>query len=100
MEKLKNNMVLYLLLLIAFYIIPLFIKDTASAMTLLRKILIKDHDFSLNFIKSLSKKLYETEKLLEILSIKDSYNRLGAFLLYRAGLTNDGYMSQSREYCS
>ena len=35
MEKLKNNMVLYLLLLIAFYIIPLFIKDTASAMTLM-----------------------------------------------------------------
>ena len=72
-------MVLYLLLLIAFYIIPLFIKDTASAMTLLKKILIKDHDFSFNFIKSLSKKLYETEKLLENLSIKDSYIRLGAF---------------------
>lgn len=65
--------------------------------TILREILIKDHDFSLNLIKSLSKKLYETEKLLEILSIKDSYTRLGAFLVYRAGLTNDGYISLNQE---
>lgn len=64
---------------------------------ILREILIKDHDFSLNLIKSLSKKLYETEKLLEILSIKDSYTRLGAFLIYRAGLTNDGYISLNQE---
>lgn len=32
MEKAKKNMVFYLLLLIEFYIIPLFIKDTGSAM--------------------------------------------------------------------
>ena len=32
MNKLKKNMVFYLLLLIDFYIIPLFIKDTGSAM--------------------------------------------------------------------
>lgn len=32
MEKLKKNMVFYLLLLIEFYIIPSFIKDTGSAM--------------------------------------------------------------------
>lgn len=49
---------------------------------LLRNILVKDHDFSLNMIKSLSEKLYDTERLLEILSIKDSYKRLAAFLLY------------------
>ena len=65
--------------------------------TILRKILIKDRDFSLNLIKSLSKKLYETEKLLEILSIKDSYTRLGAFLLYRARMTNDSYISLNQE---
>lgn len=49
---------------------------------LLRNILVKDHDFSLNMIKSLSEKLYDTERLLEILSIKDSYKRLAAFLLH------------------
>ena len=32
MEKVKKNMVFYLLLLIEFYIIPSFIKDTGSAM--------------------------------------------------------------------
>lgn len=32
MEKLKKNMVFFLLLLIDFYIIPLVIKDTGSAM--------------------------------------------------------------------
>lgn len=35
MEKLKKNMVFYLLLLIDFYIIPMFIKDTGSAMILM-----------------------------------------------------------------
>lgn len=32
MEKLKKNMLFYLLLLIDFYIIPWFIRDTGSAM--------------------------------------------------------------------
>ena len=32
MDKLKKNMVFYLLLLIDFYIVPWFIKDTGSAM--------------------------------------------------------------------
>lgn len=32
MEKAKKNMVFYLLLLIGFYIIPSFMKDTGSAM--------------------------------------------------------------------
>lgn len=32
MEKVKKNMVFYLLLLIGFYIIPSFMKDTGSAM--------------------------------------------------------------------
>ncbi|WP_084593777.1 hypothetical protein [Anaerococcus provencensis] len=35
MEKLKKNIVFYLLLLIDFYIIPLFIKDTGSAMIIM-----------------------------------------------------------------
>ena len=35
MEKLKKNIVFYLILLIDFYIIPLFIKDTGSAMTIM-----------------------------------------------------------------
>ena len=65
--------------------------------TILRKILIKDHDFSLNLIKSLSKKLYETEKLLEILSIKDSYLRLAAFLAYRARLIKNDVIELSQE---
>ena len=65
--------------------------------TILRKILIKDHDFSLNLIKSLSKKLYETEKLLEILSIKDSYKRLAEFLLYRSKMSNKNLVSLNQE---
>lgn len=32
MDKLKKNMVFYLLLLIDFYIVPWFIKNTGSAM--------------------------------------------------------------------
>ena len=32
MDKLKKNLVFYLLLLIDFYIVPWFIKDTGSAM--------------------------------------------------------------------
>ena len=35
MEKLKKNMVFYLILLIDFYIIPLLIKDTGSAMAVM-----------------------------------------------------------------
>lgn len=39
MEKLKKNMVFYLLLLIDFYIIPLVIKDTGSAMIVMLAII-------------------------------------------------------------
>ena len=35
MEKLKKNMVFYLLLLIDFYIIPFLIKDTGSAIAIM-----------------------------------------------------------------
>ena len=59
--------------------------------------MVKDHDFSLNMIKSLSEKLYDTEKLLEILSIKDSYRRLAAFLLYRAKMSKDNFVSLNQE---
>lgn len=63
----------------------------------LRSILVKDHNFSLNMIKSLSKKVYETEKLLEILSIRDSYKRLGAFLAYRARITKGNLINLNQE---
>ena len=36
MDKLKKNMVFYLLLLIDFYIVPWFIKNTGSAMIVMR----------------------------------------------------------------
>ena len=39
MEKLKKNIVFYLLLLIDFYIIPLVIKDTGSAMIVMLAII-------------------------------------------------------------
>lgn len=63
----------------------------------LRSILVKDHNFSLNMIKSLSEKVYETEKLLEILSIRDSYKRLGAFLAYRARITKSNLINLNQE---
>ena len=37
MDKLKKNMVFYLLLLIDFYIVPWFIKNTGSAMIVFYK---------------------------------------------------------------
>ncbi|MDO5041452.1 MAG: Crp/Fnr family transcriptional regulator [Peptoniphilus sp.] len=63
----------------------------------LRNILVSDINFSINMIKSLSRKLYESEKLLEILSIKDSYKRLGAFLVYRSNLTESGLVELNQE---
>lgn len=63
----------------------------------LRNILVRDHDFSLDMIKSLSEKVYETEKLLEILSIKDSYTRLAAFLAYRSKITKNEIISLNQE---
>ena len=48
-------------------------------------------------IKSLSEKVYETEKLLEILSIKDSYTRLAAFLAYRSKITKNEIISLNQE---
>ncbi|MCD1146537.1 Crp/Fnr family transcriptional regulator [Peptoniphilus sp. KCTC 25270] len=63
----------------------------------LRSILVKDHNFSLNMIKALSKKVYETEKLLEILSIRDAYTRLAAFLAYRARIIKDDTINLNQE---
>lgn len=63
----------------------------------LRNILASDIDLSINMIKNLSQKLYESEKLLEILSIKDAYKRLGAFLIYRSGLTESGLVELNQE---
>lgn len=65
--------------------------------SVLRSILVKDHDFSLNMIKSLSEKVYETEKLLEILSIRDAYTRLAAFLAYRARIIKDDTINLNQE---
>lgn len=64
---------------------------------ILRKILVSDNNFSVNMIKNLSQKLYESQKLLEILSIKDSYKRLGAFLAYRSSLTKSGLVELNQE---
>ena len=63
----------------------------------LRNILVKDHDFSLKMIKSLSQRVYETEMMLEILSIKDSYLRLAAFLAYRARITKNDVIELNQE---
>lgn len=63
----------------------------------IRNILVNDHDFSLNMIVSLSKKVYETEKLLEILSIRDSYTRLAAFLVYRARIIKEDTINLNQE---
>lgn len=63
----------------------------------LRNILVKDHDFSLKMIKSLSQRVYESEMMLEILSIKDSYLRLAAFLAYRARITKNDVIELSQE---
>ena len=35
MEKLKKNWIYYLIILIAFYLVPMLIKDTGSGMTIL-----------------------------------------------------------------
>ena len=63
----------------------------------LRNILVKDHDFSLKMIKSLSQRVYETEMMLEILSIKDSYLRLAAFLAYWARITKNNVIELNQE---
>ncbi|MDO5047761.1 MAG: Crp/Fnr family transcriptional regulator [Anaerococcus sp.] len=65
--------------------------------TTLRQILVKDIDFSIKMIKNLSQKLYESEKLLEIVSIKDSYKRLAAFLAYRSSLTQNNHVELNQE---
>ena len=49
MDKLKKNMVFYLLLLIDFYIVPWFIKDTGSAMIVVFKITWTKRDKGLGF---------------------------------------------------
>lgn len=63
----------------------------------LRSILASDADFSINMIKNLSQKLHDSEKLLEVLSIKDSYKRLAAFLLYRSRLISSDTISLNQE---
>lgn len=63
----------------------------------LRNILASDLDFSINMIKNLSQKLHDSEKLLEILSIKDSYKRLAAFLLYRSKMSSSDTISLNQE---
>ncbi|MDO5027631.1 MAG: Crp/Fnr family transcriptional regulator [Bacillota bacterium] len=63
----------------------------------LRQILVTDINFSTEMIKNLSQKLYESEKLLEILSIKDAYKRLAAFLAYRSSLTKTGLVELNQE---
>lgn len=64
---------------------------------ILRRILVKDTDFSIKMINNLSQKLFEAQKLLEILSIQDSYRRLAAFLVFRSKLIDSNIIELNQE---
>lgn len=64
---------------------------------ILRNILVKDPNFSIKMINNLSEKLFEAQKLLEILSIKESYKRLAAFLVFRSKLTKSDTIELNQE---
>ena len=63
----------------------------------LKNILVKDTEFSIKMINNLSEKLYESQKLLEILSIKEAYKRLAAFLYFRGKLINSNIIELNQE---
>lgn len=65
--------------------------------SLVEDIILSDPDFSIKMIENLSKKLYQTQKQLEIISIKDAYKRLGAFLLYRSRVINKDTIELNQE---
>lgn len=63
----------------------------------LKNLLVKDSQFSIKMINNLSEKLYEAQKLLEILSIKDSQKRLAAFLVFRSKLIDSDIIELNQE---
>lgn len=63
----------------------------------LKNILVRDTEFSIKMINNLSEKLYESQKLLEILSIKEAYKRLAAFLYFRGKLINSNIIELNQE---
>ncbi|MDO5018599.1 MAG: Crp/Fnr family transcriptional regulator [Lagierella massiliensis] len=64
---------------------------------LIKNILIDNPSFSIKMIENLTEKLYKSQKLLAILSIKDSYKRLAAFLLYRSTIINNPIIELNQE---
>lgn len=63
----------------------------------IKNILLHNPDFSIKMIENLSKKLYQTNKQLEIISIKNPYKRLAAFLLQRSRLINSSIIELNQE---
>lgn len=63
----------------------------------IKKVLLNNPDFSIKMIENLSKKLYQTNKQLEIMSIKDPYKRVASFLLQRSRLINKNVIELNQE---
>lgn len=64
---------------------------------IIQNLIINDSEFSIKMIENMSNKLYQTQKLLEIVSIKDSYKRLAAFLLNRSNIVNSQFIELNQE---
>lgn len=67
------------------------------SMELIKNTLSKDKEFALKMIENLSMKLDRSEKMLEIISIRDSYKRLATFLLYRSQRLKSNTISLNQE---
>ncbi|MGI5948714.1 Crp/Fnr family transcriptional regulator [Peptoniphilus sp.] len=63
----------------------------------IKKVLLNNPSFSIKMIENLSKKLYQTNKQLEIMSIKDPYKRVASFLLQRSRLINKNTIELNQE---
>lgn len=63
----------------------------------IKNILLNNPNFCIKMIENLSKKLYQTNKQLEIISIKDPYKRLAAFLLQRSRLISSSTIELNQE---
>ena len=64
---------------------------------IIKDLIVNDSEFSIKMIENLSNKLYKSQKLLEIVSIKDSYKRLAAFLLYRSSIVDSQLIELNQE---
>ncbi|MDD7362850.1 MAG: Crp/Fnr family transcriptional regulator [Peptoniphilus sp.] len=63
----------------------------------IKRLIFENPDFSIKMIENLSKKLYQSKNLVEILSIKDAYKKLGAFLLYRSKMIGKPLVELNQE---